>query len=117
MFAIKKIISFLGCCEMKEIKSYADLIDDLRSGSVAQNEWQDVDDFFHGASCFKVIREAGRLCAHLAHVYPGTISGLYSEKALPWLEVISNYMKGDRKLLETELRTIRFKLNGVRESD
>jgi hypothetical protein len=99
--------------EMKELKSFADLVDDLRKGSVAQHEWQDVDDFFHGASVFKVIRETGRLCAHLAHIYPGKISGMYSEEAVPWLESISNYMRGDKRLLEAELHNIWCKLNSA----
>lgn len=102
MSIIKQIKSWVTNWKKKEIAAYSDLVSDLRRGNVSKKGWQDVDEFLHAASPVRLLQEAGRLCAHLAYIFPGEISGMYSKEALPYLDEISEAMKrGEADLRET----------------
>lgn len=84
------------------------LISELKNDSVS--DWYDIDDFMHRGFTSKIVCDIGELCAHLAYIFPGEISGMYSRKALPYLDEISEAMKiGESDLRET-LSSIRKRL-------
>ena len=110
MFIIKR---FKGCFtnwKKKEIAAYSDLVHDLRIGNISNKDWQCVDEFLHAASPVRLLQEAGRLCSHLAYVFPGEISGMYSNEALPYLDEISEAMKIGEADLRKTLSSIRKRL-------